>query len=99
MAFAPAPSAECGGKGRLLWGAQGMGVFVGDLRGIRFASRLSTEPCVGPIVATTRSHPSEAVRAAAEALRPLETLSLGGAGSKVDAAPPLFPKGRRREWR
>ena len=78
-----AAATDFGGKGRLLWGALGLGVWDGDARGVCGASRLPVEPCAATVVATTRSHPSEAVQAAADALNPHETRRVGGAGSKV----------------
>uniref|UniRef100_A0A7S1SR38 3'(2'),5'-bisphosphate nucleotidase 1 n=1 Tax=Tetraselmis chuii TaxID=63592 RepID=A0A7S1SR38_9CHLO len=73
-----------GGKGRLLWGGLGLGVWDGGADGIAGATRVRNDPCEGrPVVATSRSHPSPVVAEAAAALKPQQILQLGGAGSKV----------------
>jgi len=79
----PFVSTDSIAPGRLLWGAVGLGVWDGDQRGAAFASRLSPVQCEGPVVATTRSHPSAVVQQAADRLHPRETRRVGGAGSKV----------------
>jgi len=77
-------SADGSGKGRLLWGGRGLGVWDGGARGVAHAVRVPAAARTGPpVVATSRSHPSPAVAEAAAALQPSQTLQLGGAGSKV----------------
>eukprot|EP00873_Tetraselmis_striata_P039728 jgi/Tetstr1/459992/TSEL_005316.t1 len=77
-------SADGSGKGRLMWGGRGLGVWDGGARGVAHAVRVPAAARTGPpVVATSRSHPSPAVAEAAAALQPSQTLQLGGAGSKV----------------
>jgi hypothetical protein len=76
-----------GGKGRLLWGGLGLGVWDGGADGIAGATRVRNDPCEGrPVVATSRSHPSPVVAEAAAALKPQQILQLGGAGSKASSS-------------